>query len=423
MANGRILSNLEELLVSADRILLLQGSVGHFFRNFSHWLGTRHNKLVFKINFNAGDDYNYPLNLPRTFAYRDLFDNFADYLTEFLQNHRIQAVVCFGDTRPYHLVAKEVCRQSGVPFWAFEEGYFRPHFITLEKDGVNDHSPLPREGTFFLNAYPQLCVQDYREPAVVRSGFWPPAWAAITYYLHANLKRRRYPNCVHHRDLGLSHYIRLWAQSGVKRAFYWYIDRNFAKRIEKGEFGRFFVVPLQVFNDSQVRVHSDFSSVRSFLLHVLTSFAAHAPKDTRLLIKHHPMDRGFIDYQRVINHFIKKHPDCKKRIIYVHDVPLPVFLRHGVGMVTINSTSGLSAMLHKMPVKTLGRANYDIKGLTYQGRLADFWKNPEPPDEQLFHAYRQYHMNVTHLNGSYYSTVIFPDIASDSVLSSDKQAA
>ena len=93
--------------------------------------------------------------------------------------------------------------------------------------------------------------------------------------------------------------------------------------MESGEFGRFFVVPLQVFNDSQVRVHSDFSSVRNFLLHVLTSFSFHAPQNTSLLIKHHPMDRGFIDYGKVIKHFIKRHPKLKGSIHYVHDVPRP----------------------------------------------------------------------------------------------------
>ena len=31
-----------------------------------------------------------------------------------------------------------------------------------------------------------------------------------------------------------------------------------------------------------------------------------------------------------------------------------------------------------MPVITLGRANYDIPGLTFQGSLAEFWQRPHP---------------------------------------------
>ena len=189
---------------------------------------------------------------------------------------------------------------------------------------------------------------------------------------------------------------------------YYIEDIQIAKRVEAGKYGKFFIVPLQVFNDSQVRIHCDFPSVRSFLLHVLSSFAAHAPADTNIIIKHHPMDRGFIDYWRDIKRFIKEHPELKGRVTYVHDVPLPAFLRHGLGMVTINSTSGLSGLIHNMPVKVLGRAYYDIPGITDQNTLAEFWNHPTPPDKELFHAYRMYHLNVTQINGNFYSKVFFP---------------
>ena len=52
---AKIKSNLHTLTDSADRILLLQGPVGHFFRDFARWLEQR-GKQVFKINFNAGDE-------------------------------------------------------------------------------------------------------------------------------------------------------------------------------------------------------------------------------------------------------------------------------------------------------------------------------------------------------------------------------
>jgi capsule polysaccharide modification protein lipB len=400
-----IKSNLQTLTDSADRILLLQGPVGHFFRDFARWLEQR-GKQVFKINFNAGDEAFYPATIPNTHAYRGNTEDFPAFLAKFTANNKIDAIACFGDTRHYHTVARQLAENTeGIRFWAFEEGYFRPFFITLEQGGVNDFSPLPKEAAFFQTAYPRLAEQQYRTPPIVPGGFLPVAAAATRYYVAANLYRNRYPHYTHHRPFDLWHYIKLWSLSGIKRANYWLKDSRFAKRVESGEFGRFFVVPLQVFNDSQVRVHSDFSSVRNFLLHVLTSFSFHAPQNTSLLIKHHPMDRGFIDYGKVIKHFLKKHPKLKGRIHYVHDVPLPVFLRHGTGMVTLNSTSGISALVHNMPVITLGRANYDIPGLTFQGSLAEFWQRPIPPDAELFHAYRQYHMNVTQINGSYYSRV------------------
>ena len=401
-------NNLQNLLESAENILLLQGPVGDFFQRLAGWL-TANGKTVHKFNFNAGDDYFYPPTQAHTVAFNDSYDVFPEFLQKYIIQHQIQAVVCFGDTRPYHLLAKRIANENQASFWAFEEGYFRPYYITLEKNGVNAFSPLPRRADFFLEQFPKLARQEYKAPTPVRGGFTPMAKNAVRYYIELFRNPNKYPNYIHHRASNAGHYLKLWSISILKRLNYYIEDIQIAKRVEAGKYGKFFIVPLQVFNDSQVRIHCDFSSVRSFLLHILASFAAHAPADTNLIIKHHPMDRGFIDYSRDIKRFIKKHPKLKGRITYVHDVPLPVFLRHGLGMVTINSTSGLSGLIHNMPVKVLGRAHYDIPGITDQNTLAEFWNHPTPPDSDLFHAYRMYHLNVTQINGNFYSQVFFPD--------------
>ena len=406
-------STFEVLLTHNQRILLLQGPIGPFFARFSHWLREQHRKTVFKLNFNSGDEFFYPNHIPHTFPYRDTYQNFPAFLASFISEHQIDGIVCFGDTHPYHLAAKQLAEEKGLDFWAFEEGYFRPFYITLEHSGVNAYSTLPRDAAFFQKILPNLPQQTYHEPPPVRGGFLPMASCAIPYYLLANLRRKSYPHYIHHRILGLSHYIGAWMLSGIKRTAYMLQDHKFGREVADGKYGKFYILPLQVFNDSQVRVHSDFSSVSSFLLHVLTSFATHAPDDINLIVKHHPMDRGFTDYRQQINRFIKKHPKLKGRIFYVHDAPLPVFLRYGLGMVTLNSTSGLSALIHKMPVKVLGRASYDIPGITFQDSLAEFWKHPTAPDEKLFHAYRMYHINVTQINGSFYSEVRLPQIEAD----------
>lgn len=405
-----IQSNLSELIHSADNILLLQGPVGNFFHQFSTWLAEEHGKTVHKFNFNGGDDFFYPSNTPHTVSYRGKPEDFPAYLADYIARFRIRAVVCFGDTRHYHIQAREVADQNNIDFWVFEEGYLRPFFITLEKSGVNAYSPLPQDAVFFNESFSRLPQQQYSAPLPVPGGFLPMAKNAVRYYIHTHLNRNRYPDYSHHRPLHIGHYCKLWTMSAFKRLNYWLEDYFVSNHIESGKYGRFFVVPLQVFNDSQVRIHCDFPSVKDFLLHVLASFAEHAPQDTHLIVKHHPMDRGFIDYAKDINLFVKQHPSLKKRITYVHDVPLPVFLRHGAGMVTINSTSGISALIHDMPVKVLGRAHYDIPGITDQAPLSDFWKNPTPPDKEAFHAYRMFHINTTQINGNFYSKVNFPKI-------------
>ncbi|HGO6980374.1 TPA: capsule polysaccharide modification protein, partial [Neisseria meningitidis] len=47
-------NNLQNLLESAENILLLQGPVGDFFLRLADWL-TANGKTVHKFNFNAGD--------------------------------------------------------------------------------------------------------------------------------------------------------------------------------------------------------------------------------------------------------------------------------------------------------------------------------------------------------------------------------
>nr|WP_289622721.1 capsule biosynthesis protein [Mannheimia cairinae] len=393
---------LDELIKKSHNILLLQGPIGSFFTDFSDWLIT-HNKIVFKLNFNAGDEQFYSNRRDNTFAYRDSVNNFEAYLLDFCQKNQIDNILCFGDNRIYHKIAKQVSQRLNIVFWAFEEGYFRPEYITLEKWGVNAFSPLARDKQFFLN-YAHLPEQPL--PQKVAKGFKSMAKQAIPYYYKAYFKLSEYPNYKHHRILNVSYYIKLWAISGIKRLCYWLYDSGFAKRVERGELGEFFIVPLQVYDDTQVQVHSDYKSVELFLRKVLDSFVENAPKHLNLIIKHHPMDRGFIDYGLVIDEYIAKYPHLKNKIYYIHDVPMPVFLRYGKGMVTLNSTSGLSGLLHDMPVKTLGRASYDFEGLTDQQSLDTFWSNPQPPDKTVFEGYRQYHLHKTHINGSFYNKVI-----------------
>lgn len=407
MSSTTLLPNLFRLAANR-RILLLQGPIGGFFRQLADWLTQRHCE-VFKINLNCGDELFYPAHSPRTFAYKDNLSDFHIYLRDFIQKNQIDAVVCFGDNRAYHNIAKQICQTlPETQFWVFEEGYFRPFWVTLEQTGVNAHSPLPRDADFFVAQLPHLPKQADLNPPPVRGGFLPVAQLAMRYYGAMYFGRRDFPSYRHHRFHEIPHYVKLWLISGCKRAYYAVSERWFVNKIKQGRFGRFFVLPLQVFNDSQVRIHSDFGSVREFLLYVLQSFAQYAPDHTQLLIKHHPMDRGFIDYADDIRQFIAQQPHLIGRVHYVHDVPLPVFLRYGVGMVTLNSTSGLSALIHNMPVKVLGRAHYDMAGLTDQQDLADFWHKPQAPNAKLFEAYRAYHLNITQIHGSFYSKVNLP---------------
>ncbi|OOF42468.1 capsule biosynthesis protein [Rodentibacter rarus] len=395
--------NLDELVQKSQKILLLQGPLGAFFTDLSLWLQSL-GKTTYKINFNGGDSYFYPLSIKNTIAYTHCVSKFYPTLLLFCEKNAIDSIICFGDNRKYHKIAKKVANALGLDFWVFEEGYFRPDYITFEKIGVNAFSTLPRKAAFFLEQAKNL--PEPPKPLKLAKGFLPMAKRAIIYYVQSYRKHADFPKYQHHRILNLTYYIKLWGKSLIKRTCYSLRDCTFAKRVSTGKLGEFFVVPLQVYDDSQVKVHCDYGSVEEFLKSVIRSFAENAPTHLNLIIKHHPMDRGIIDYRHTIQTLEQHYPHLKGRIYYIHDVPLPVLLRYGKGMVTINSTSGISALHHNMPVITLGRANYDFEGLTHQGNLTDFWTNPIPPDPRVFNAYRKYHLYKTMINGSFYNQVI-----------------
>ncbi|WP_037585488.1 capsule biosynthesis protein [Stenoxybacter acetivorans] len=394
-------SHFDDFLTQSSRILFLQGPVGGYFFNLGEQLTKEHSKVVFKINFNGGDRYFYPETTPKTVSFSGSPSEFQDFLIDFIRQNHIDAVVCFGDNRIYHRIAKQVCNdfQTAVSFWVFEEGYFRPHYITFERSGVNDYSTEPRDAEFYQQQ--TYLLSEPRPPKPVAPGFRPLAKLASQYYWQMYRQRHDYPHYQHHRSTRLLWYIKAWGESGLVRLKVKAKENHLAKQVEHGQLGNFFIVPLQVHNDSQIKVHSPFKSVAAFIQCIVKSFAQNAPINTKLVIKHHPMDIGFVDYGKLIKK-LTKHYQLQDRIYYVYNIPLPIFLRRARGMVVVNSTSAISAMIHHLPVKMLGKANYDIDGLVDRQDLADFWQNSKPLNYAVFHGFYCYQLQRTQLNATFY---------------------
>src|SRR5262249_55754922 len=119
-----------------------------------------------------------------------------------------------------------------------------------------------------------------------------------------------------------------------------------------------------------------------------------------LVVKHHPHDVPFRDYRRLLRRLAEQH-GLGDRLIYIHDTHLPTLLKHARGVVTMNSTVGPSALFHKAPVKVLGRASYDIAGLTYQGALERFSPARGVADPALLVAFPNGPRVATQVNGSF----------------------
>ncbi|MCQ3828312.1 capsular biosynthesis protein [Microbulbifer elongatus] len=375
-------------------VVFLQGPHGPFFARCARYFSAC-GIATHKINFNGGD---------RFFAWADHQVDYTggraswpEYLAGYLRQHDIHSVVVYGDCREYHREARAICDQLGVAFWVFEEGYLRPDFVTLEQGGVNG---------FSLTDWTPETVRRYQPHnrstnVYIGRTFWQRAYFAVAYYISARIAQREFPHYRHHRPRNWLQEGICWLKSGYRKGVYKLTQRKYLRALTERHSGEFYLYALQTQDDFQIREHSSYSGIEDSIGEVVRSFAEGAAQNELLVIKHHPMDRGFCHYGCLIEGLARAH-GVSGRIVYCHDLHLPTLLDHAKGLITINSTVGISALLHGVPTITLGRALYDQRGLTHQGKLDDFWQSAQPVDNGLFEAFRTYLYEQTQLDGSFF---------------------
>ncbi|WP_198649932.1 capsular biosynthesis protein [Zobellella maritima] len=349
-----------------------------------------------KLNFNGGDDA-WPCAGTNT-RYQGSLPDWPCYLAEFVNNHRIDAVFCYNDCREYHKAARQFCLARGLKLFVFEEGYLRPDYITLEQGGVNAHSPWYGQLASLLTC--QAPVDEHLHFSVAPT-FNKRIYYAVRYYLNMQLDTGRFSHYVHHRHRPCWREATAWLRGWFTKLHHKPHDRCQQQRLIDHHSGRIFLMPLQVADDFQIRSHSPFKNVAQAINQILDSFSAHSAANDVLLLKHHPMDRGYSDYSRQIKQRCTRL-GINNRVFYGFEFSLPELYRHCKGVVTINSTVGISALLHKVPTLTLGKALYDLPGLTSQCGLDTFWQRPEPVNYQLFTQLRYFLLSNTQVNGSFY---------------------
>jgi capsule polysaccharide modification protein KpsS len=377
-------------------LLLLQGPAGPFFARVAAQLRAA-GASVLKVNFNGGEDLYY--RGAEVVRFRGALEAWPAFFEELVKQRRIDGIVLFGDCRPLHRLAIARARELGVEVFVFEEGYLRPDFVTLERDGVNGHSSMPRDPSHYSSGAADLDTEPPIAP--IKHAFIKSALHTICYASATALLKDRYPLYRHHRDIRPGAQAKLWLRSAVRRVVHTLRDREVAARLKAQQMPPYFFVPLQVYLDSQLS-HSRFATNSEFIREVVATFARHAPSDHLLLLKLHPMDRPYSDYSPDIEALRLEH-GLGERLLYVDVINLPATLRGARGTVVINSTVGLSSLTHGTPVKCLGRAIYDIPGLTYQRSLAEFFRDPGEVDRQLYRRFRRWLRENNQLNGSVWS--------------------
>src|SRR6266568_8374875 len=114
--------------------LFLQGICSPFFSRLAdRLLADGHS--VSKINFNGGDAAYWGRRPAWSFRWNEA--HLAAFMAEKCRISGITDIVLFGDRRPVHRPAIELAKKIGIQTHVFEEGYFRPYWVTLERGGVN----------------------------------------------------------------------------------------------------------------------------------------------------------------------------------------------------------------------------------------------------------------------------------------------
>ena len=359
--------------------LFLQGPPGPFFAMLGDQLRLR-GCAVHRINLNGGDRRDWPMG---GVDYRGRMSRWPIYVDRFLREHNITDIMLYGDCRPMHLAAHGIAKLRGVNIHVLEEGYIRPDWMTLEPDGVNGRSRLSRDPKWFLEQA-RLLPPVPALPSITAS-FKRRAHDSYWHYHHIVTGRLRFPFYRPHRPGSI-----------VLDGFGWLNRFRLAKRraeqaaetLTAIENEAYFLFPLQLTADYQIRAHSPFGDMKTAAEYVMESFAKCAPRGVKLVIKEHPLDSTFFNW-RAFTEKMARRLGCADRILHIDGGDLGALSTGSCGMVCVNSTSGTLALAGGKPVIVLGDAIYDIPGLTDQGTLDAFWSMPRAPDPAIFDAFHR----------------------------------
>ncbi|UWU16931.1 capsular biosynthesis protein (plasmid) [Rhizobium sullae] len=350
-----------------------------------------------RVNLNSGDW----LFWRRRGAvnYRGPVAAWPGYVRQLMADRKITDLIVHGEERPYHRAAIAEARAMGVSVYAIEMGHLRPDWVTIEREGLSSNSRFPVDPDHILAAAKGLPEPDWNRR--YSHTFLSEAIADLLYYLPTVFFSLFYP---HYRRHGLFHPLAEYA--GWLRRLAMGRGRgrkaNFEVRRLSSGAAAFFVYPLQIETDYQLRAHSPFRSQRDAIRYILRSFAEHAPEDTQLVVKIHPLDNGLIDWDDYVNSTARSL-GVSGRVQVIDGGDLSALISTCLGMVTVNSTAALSALQAGKPVKTLGVTIYDIEGLTDPKSIDLFWQDPQPPSAELLEAFMRLLAASVQVRGNFYS--------------------
>lgn len=385
--------------MSQRHFLFLQGNATPFYRRLGECLAAK-GCGVSRINPSGGDFLFW--GKWNAIQWRRSISELADDIPRIMQQHSVSDLILFGDCRPLHRAAIAAAQEAGIRVNVFEEGYLRPHWITLELGGVNGFSALPDDPEWY-----KWMASTGPEPGELREVggglrnriLYDFIWQIGNYVLFP-----WFPQFKTHRPYPIWQEYAGWAGRLTKLMERKRASHDLIMNLIAGH-RDYMVFLLQLDTDSQIRVHSPWGGMVPALEAVINSFCRHAPGHLSLIIKNHPLDNGMIDYAKFVRMVADRH-GCKDRVHFIDGGDLVALASHASGIVTINSTAAMVGLGAGVPVIALGTSIFDMPGLTFQGSLDAFWqvnRHDAAPSPELLAAYTKVLRQTVLVNGNFYT--------------------
>ncbi len=349
-----------------------------------------------KVNLNFGDQL--LSRDPDSLNYRGTLDSWKSWFTSLVEERRVSDIILLGEQREYHRVAIKIARERGIEVVVTDFGYLRPDWITFERDGMSAESAFPRDPAEVVSLAGR-CEELVMEQRFEDSFFNQACWD-ILYNLAAIIGWPLYPGYDNFRVYNpvqdyLGILVRLLRRRSVEPRAQRFVNEMISTGLD------YFVYPLQIQRDYSIQAYSPYSGNEQPMEEILLSFAQSAPEQAHLIIKIHPLDPNPFKWKRMVNARSEKL-GLAGRVHFLDGGDLNRLLKNALGVITINSTTGITALQLGIPTRTLGDSVYNIDGLVSRQQLHDFWGDPQPPNLQLRNAFVRALAGTVQLKGTYY---------------------
>ncbi len=289
---------------------------------------------------------------------------------DFLTKNKVDFIVG-GTERFIHEVPRIISKKFGVQFYVWKFPPVNNHFLLLKEhngrwDNLNGYWEKNKDVSLtneeeikvveFINGIKNRKERSYlfnRNPAVTLKEI---KWFLQRAYANLFIDKMKNP---YGRNFMKIARIKAAMAFRKKLAPFLYEQPRFEEK--------YLFYPLHIPSDAQILVKAPQFRDQ---LGLIDNLCHHLPMGYKIYVKEHPNDTGGTRLR-----LLKKIKDLPNVRLIDAKINSHDLIKNAQAIITVNSNVGWEGLLYEKPVIVLGRAFYDISGLTLN--LRDFYKLPE----------------------------------------------